>query len=623
MNDLDKIKDILFGNEKKALDSLVRRLEAPESRTADVADVLPDAVTRSYNTDERLGKALSQPLEYTLSEAIRREPKKFADALFPVMGPAIRKAISEAIKSTLQTINTAIEEKSWVNQYKAWRAGVPLAQYVFQRSVVYRIDEVYLVDPESGRLVSYLHHPDAGVKDEDAVSAMLTAIQDFVRDSFAHGAGGGLDSVVIDEFTVLISQGPHAMLACVVRGAPPSELKVELNSINERIHLRHSEALSDFDGVAGSIPGLDAELQDLLRVQKTRQAAERPIISWPVRIVMLILLAGLAYWFVNGFLMNRKVDRLAAEVRATPGLLTTEISRDGHRGIRIEGLRDPMAADPLDIAARVGIKSEQLDSSFQSFQSLEPSMIEQRAITLLQPSGNVALSFSDGVLSARGNATAEFRERLLRVGPVIGGVNSVDVSALNLDDAALLLKLREALSPPDSVNLSVTQGIAVVSGVAPQSWHDALKEARALVPEISDVNSRALKLEERIRLVNLVAQLHGRAVFFTIGAALLPNQEAEVSKTAASLREYERLARMLGLDPSVRVIGEVDGSGTTELNESLMARRAGAYRDALIAYGVPSSMLIVDTSTIPPRQDTDKNKRRAVLGMNFNSSREQ
>jgi outer membrane protein OmpA-like peptidoglycan-associated protein len=80
---------------------------------------------------------------------------------------------------------------------------------------------------------------------------------------------------------------------------------------------------------------------------------------------------------------------------------------------------------------------------------------------------------------------------------------------------------------------------------------------------------------------------------------------------------------MLGLDPTVRVVGQVDGSGTPGLNESLMARRAGAYRDLLIRYGVPSSMLVIDTSSIPEQNVPDLNKRRAVLKMSATTSQEQ
>jgi len=619
LNDLDKIKQILFGNEKKRLDSLVRRLERPESRTADVADILPDAVTRSYNMDDRLGKALSSPLESTLSEAIRREPKKFADALYPVMGPAIRKAIAEAIKSTLQTINTAIEEKSVGNRYKAWRAGVPLAQYVFQKSVVYRVDEVYLVDPESGRLVSYLYHPDVDLKDEDAVSAMLTAIQDFVRDSFAHGTGGGLGSVVIDEYTVLVSQGPHAMLACVVQGVPPAELKVELDAANERVHLRHSQALDDFDGVAGSIKGLDIELENLLRVQRATPAEDKPLIGWKGKLVLFTVFAGFLYLLANAFLMNAKVEKLASLIRQTPGILTTEISRLGHRGVSVEGLQDPLAANPVELAAKVGIESDRLRTTFQSFQSLEPDIIEKRAVSILAPPENVVLQFSNGVLIAQGSASASYREQLATLGPMIGGVSVVNVSGLRLDDSALLEEVRRKLLPPDSVDLSVTHGVVVVSGVAPKKWHDILATTQSLVPGVSDVNSKALKLEERVTLVNLVAQLNGRTVYFNTGSELLPNQDAKISKAAAALREFERLSKVLNLDVSFRVVGEVDGTGNEALNESLMARRAGTFRDALISYGVSSSLLLIETSTIPTQDDADPKKRRAVLKMSSNN----
>lgn len=615
MNDLDQIKEILFGNEKKALDSLVRRLEAPESRMADVADVLPDAVTRSYNQDDRLGKALSQPLETTLSDAIRREPKKFADALFPVMGPAIRKAIAEAIKSTLQTINTTIEHKSLINRFRARRSGVSMAQYVFQKSVVYRIEEVYLVDPESGRLVSYLSHPDVDTKDEDAVSAMFTAIQDFVRDSFSKGQGGGLDSVVIDEFTVLISQGPHAMLACVVRGAPPANLKVELDAINEHVHLRHSQGLLEFDGVSGSIEGLDQELEPLLRSELAEHAGKQALFGWKSKALLGLLALVLVALMANGVWMKLKMADFKNLIAETPGLLLTNMEREGLRGIAVEGLRDPLAIDPVSVAAQAQIKPEHVISRFQTFQSLDAAMVEKRARNVLKPPKGVELTVSDGVLTARGNAPASYREQLLSFAPVLGGINRVDVTGLALGDDALLSAVRAQLEPPASVELSVTQGVLVVSGQAPQEWHARLASVTALVPGIEDVNIKALKLTERVEMVTLVAQLNNKAVFFSRGSELVPNQEADISRTAAALRDFERLATLLKLEPVVRVVGEVDGSGNPDLNESLMVRRARAYRDALVGYGVPASLLEIETSSIPPTKVTDQNKRRAVLKM--------
>ena len=44
MNDLEELKSLLFGAEKQALDSIAKRVERPETRAVDVADVLPEAV---------------------------------------------------------------------------------------------------------------------------------------------------------------------------------------------------------------------------------------------------------------------------------------------------------------------------------------------------------------------------------------------------------------------------------------------------------------------------------------------------------------------------------------------------------------------------------------------------
>ena len=41
MNDFDKLKKLLFGAEKEALDSISERVERAETRTVDVSDVLP------------------------------------------------------------------------------------------------------------------------------------------------------------------------------------------------------------------------------------------------------------------------------------------------------------------------------------------------------------------------------------------------------------------------------------------------------------------------------------------------------------------------------------------------------------------------------------------------------
>ena len=59
------------------------------------------------------------------------------------------------------------------------------------------------------------------VQDADMVSGMLTAIRDFVGDSFKVSEDEGLEALKVGELSVWIEQGPQAVLAAVMRGSAP------------------------------------------------------------------------------------------------------------------------------------------------------------------------------------------------------------------------------------------------------------------------------------------------------------------------------------------------------------------------------------------------------------------
>ncbi len=82
------------------------------------------------------------------------------------------------------------------------------------------------------------------------VSGMLTAIQDFVRDSFTTRQGEQLETLQVGELTVWIEQGPQAILAGVIRGNAPQQLREVFQETLERIHLQYGTALKEFSGDA-------------------------------------------------------------------------------------------------------------------------------------------------------------------------------------------------------------------------------------------------------------------------------------------------------------------------------------------------------------------------------------
>ena len=150
MSEIDDLKRLLFGTEKQTLDSLSDRVERPEMRSADIADVMPEALRQSYSKgDGDLVRELREPIAQCLSESLRDSPQQYADVLYPIMGPAIRKSITHAFRGFTQQINETMEHslsaKGLKWRWQAMRSGVPFGEFVIQQTLQYRVEQVYPV----------------------------------------------------------------------------------------------------------------------------------------------------------------------------------------------------------------------------------------------------------------------------------------------------------------------------------------------------------------------------------------------------------------------------------------------------------------------------------------------
>ena len=60
---------------------------------------------------------------------------------------------------------------------------------MLKHTLVYRVEHVFLIHRHTGLLIANAASQDATSQDPQLVSSMLSAIQDFVRDSFAEQQG--------------------------------------------------------------------------------------------------------------------------------------------------------------------------------------------------------------------------------------------------------------------------------------------------------------------------------------------------------------------------------------------------------------------------------------------------
>ena len=139
-----------------------------------------------------------------------------------------------------QSLNKALEysvsPKGLKWRWEAYTTGKPFAEVVLLHTLLYRVTDIFIVHVETGLLIQHASVDSQQEMNADLTSSMLTAIQDFARDSFGAGDGESLSTISMGDQTIWIETGPHAYLAAVIEGEAPADLRVRFrNAWNKRI----------------------------------------------------------------------------------------------------------------------------------------------------------------------------------------------------------------------------------------------------------------------------------------------------------------------------------------------------------------------------------------------------
>jgi OOP family OmpA-OmpF porin len=532
-DDLSELRGILLAPEQLKLNDLNERLNNPARYAEEMSRALPDAFALRASRDNKLTPALMPVVEEAIGISVKKNPKRLVDAIFPVMGPAIRKAIanafSEMVRSLNQTLEYSVSLKGLKWRLEALRTGKTFAEVVLARTLLYRVEQVFLIHRETGLLLEHAEAGAARVQDVDVVSGMLTAIQDFVRDSFGAADTDHLDSMQVGDLTVWIERGPHAVLAVVIRGTAPMELRRLMLDALDSIHVEHPEALETFTGDASVFASTRPHLESCIQQQAEDVVRSKPSpLLW---IFAAVIVAALGVWAFFSIRASSRWDDYLSRLRAEPGIVVVSAERRGGK-YAIVGLRDPLAADPAGHLKTAGIDPGEVEFRFEPYQSTE--FVARRAETLLQPPGDVSLSFDDGVLSAYGSAPHDWIVQARRLVIALPGV----------------VRLGE----------------------------DELVDTDLALRELETVK----------------AQIQQRSIRFAIGSSeLTSDQSEELGRVISDIRRLELLGRSRSLPVRVVIQGHADHSGSEEINQRLISERAGQVLAALSALGANRAIVVL------------------------------
>jgi OOP family OmpA-OmpF porin len=528
-----ELRELLLGEERRQLAELQARVEAQSKNAEEVADLLPEAIALRSGRDRQLARALAPTMESAISESVRRNPREIATAIFPVLGPAIRKALAETMAALVESINRAVEHTfslrglAW--RIEAWRTGTPYAQIVLKHALVYRVEQVFLIHAETGLLLVHAAPPELKVADADLISGMLTAIQDFVSDSFRQQEDGRLRTFSVGELTVMVEPGPQALLAAVVRGQPPESLLRKLQDRLETVHLQFAAAFADFAGdaapFAAAQPLLEECLETVLSHQRTRAARSR--LAWLRWAVPVLLLGGVAV--ALAWRSQRRWRAAVARLEAEPGIQVVSARRSlGTWHLR--GLKDPLAAEPSRLLAGIGADTTGLDARWEPYLSLEPSLVVARA--------------------------------------------------------------RQALAAPTSVELRLSGDSLYAAGEAPLAWVARAGGLSLLPAGVSVLDTRGVAATLPADLAALRTRIEAELILFEVGSAVVhPGERAALDSLSATFRALQAGTLSFGHRTSLALYGRTDPTGSDALNQTLSESRVAAVSGFLVRAGIPAERL--------------------------------
>lgn len=255
---MEALRDILLRHYRQQVVELEAQLADMERRLAD-KDAFVAMITPV------LGSAIRR--------SIRDARQEMIEALYPIIGQTTVRAVSEAIRDLVRVIDaqmrTSITPQAVGRRLRAQVSGISGAEMTLREALPFNVAEIFLIHRDSGLLLWHLSRDPDASPDSDLISGMLTAIRDFVKESFGRGEEGQLDEIQYGERRILIETAQYAYLAVVIDGIEPPGFRAEMRERVIEIDHAHERNLNPYLGDPTPLAPVEAPLSSLVTAGKT------------------------------------------------------------------------------------------------------------------------------------------------------------------------------------------------------------------------------------------------------------------------------------------------------------------------------------------------------------------
>lgn len=272
--------------------------------------VMTSLVRRTiHDAPEEMAEAIGPVMGEAIRVQIRDSRKDMVEALYPVIGETVQRAVSEFAREFQRNIDkrlkTTFGPGGFFKRLWARLRGVSDAEIALRDSLPFELQEIFVIQHGSGLLLAHTHPGSERVQDSNLISAMLTAIRDFVKDSFIRDTdhAGNLDEIQYGDLRILIESGKYVYVAVVIKGVEQEGFHAFLHDYISNLHVRFSNNLRDFNGDPALLPNLQPSLADLV-IHLTGEEPKRKMtrsqkLTWTLAGIGTVFLLALTCFYLQ------------------------------------------------------------------------------------------------------------------------------------------------------------------------------------------------------------------------------------------------------------------------------------------------------------------------------------
>ena len=566
---METVRRLILGDN----DSVVTQAVRNNAREI-VTDVFSEALHDRENHDGSVNTVLVPLVEKSVEKSIATHSEQYVGYLYPLVGSLVRKSVTAFITEILEKTNALIENSLTIKglkwRFKARQAGISFSQYVITQTFDFRVEQVFLIHKETGLLLNSVAQDLKTGADADMVSAMLTAINDFVSDSFkphqTHSEQS-LDVIRTEDFTLIIKPGPSAVIVAAVTGNTPQHIANKLQTTLEDIHKLYDQELSQFNGDTSAFENSENQLRECLVSELKPEQAERKKKPWFAWIIFISLLLGLGYMAFTRFQTQQTLSKVRL-IEQQAGIIVTQLSASGLSAIQLDILRDPAAIDPLAWLSANNIPTKNLTITQRAYLSLDTEIVKNKVASIMQHYPNTEISWT--------NAS-----------PIFNG----EITSLEK------LSLQNELAKVSGLNFDYT-------------WLASLK-----ITDLEQELANDPVITRAILDLN-IAKIDRLTVGFAKGQSQLSTESISTLVTVKNqFNRLIQLAESQGLSLGLVIMGATDSVGSAAFNRRLSQTRANVVKTKLQELGIEDSRLnAIGLGTID-LPSTDEGARKVLFNV--------